>query len=51
MDVELARWVEFGLSSSRSTSYAGNGQMAMIGCSLTKQLSAMHEKDLSVTFC
>ncbi|KAK6114598.1 hypothetical protein QQG55_56745 [Brugia pahangi] len=51
MDVELARWVEFGLSSSRSTSYAGSSQMAMIGCSLTKQLSAMHEKDLSVTFC
>ncbi|EJD75224.1 hypothetical protein LOAG_17591 [Loa loa] len=51
MDIELARWVEFGLSSNHSISYAGNNQMIMIGCSLTKQLSAMHEKDLSVTFC
>ncbi|KAM3720700.1 Ribosome-binding factor [Dirofilaria immitis] len=51
MDVELARWVEFGLSASHSTSYAGSSQMVMIGCSLTKQLSAMHEKDLGVTFC
>ncbi|VDK65204.1 unnamed protein product [Onchocerca ochengi] len=51
MDVELARWVEFGLSSSHSISYAGNSQMVMIGCSLMKQLSAMHEKDLSMTFC
>lgn len=51
MDVELARWVEFGLNSSHSTSYAGNSQMVMVGCSLTKQLSAMHEKDLGLTFC
>uniref|UniRef100_A0A0R3RW59 Importin-11 n=1 Tax=Elaeophora elaphi TaxID=1147741 RepID=A0A0R3RW59_9BILA len=51
MDVELARWVEFGLNSSHSTSYAGSSQMVMIGCSLTKQLSAMHEKDLGVKFC
>ncbi|VBB28328.1 unnamed protein product [Acanthocheilonema viteae] len=50
MDVELARWVEFGLNSSRYTSYPGNSQMVMIGCSLTKQLSAMHEKNLGVTF-
>uniref|UniRef100_A0A915Q3S3 Uncharacterized protein n=1 Tax=Setaria digitata TaxID=48799 RepID=A0A915Q3S3_9BILA len=50
MDVELARWAEFGLSSSQSTSFAGNSQMVMIGCSLTKQLSAMHEKDLGVIF-
>lgn len=51
MDVELTRWVEFGLSSSHSAPYAGNSQMVMIGCSLTKQLSAMHEKNLSATFC
>lgn len=51
MDVELMRWVEFGLNSSHSTSYAGNSHMVMIGCSLTKQLSAMHEKDLGVMFC
>ncbi|CAG9536061.1 unnamed protein product [Cercopithifilaria johnstoni] len=50
MDVELARWVEFGLNSCHSTSNAGNNQIVMIGCSLTKQLSAMHEKDLGVTF-
>ncbi|VDP11324.1 unnamed protein product [Onchocerca flexuosa] len=51
MDVELARWVEFGLNSSHSISYAGNSQMVMIGCSLMKKLSAMHEKNLSMTFC
>lgn len=51
MDVELLRWVKFGLSSGHSISHAGNSQMVMIGCSLAKQLSAMHEKDLSVAFC
>ncbi|VDN01822.1 unnamed protein product [Thelazia callipaeda] len=50
MDTELVRWVEFGLSASENTSYVENSQMVKIGCKLVEQLSAMHDKNLSIKF-
>lgn len=51
MDIELVRWVQFGLSSSQSGLYPENSHLVMIGCSLVKHLSLMHDRQLSASFC
>ncbi|VDK28024.1 unnamed protein product [Gongylonema pulchrum] len=50
LDVELTRWVKFGLSSSQSALYSENSRLVMIGCSLVKHLTLMHDRQLSAAF-